>query len=61
MGRNVIKFKDKDDQVYDVKDTKAREDISGLKSAIKSTAQADNIYHLGFYIDADGDLCQLDA
>lgn len=23
-----------------------------------STAQADNVYHIGFYFDADGDLCQ---
>ena len=25
-----------------------------------STAQADAIYHLGFYIDENGDLCQVD-
>ena len=26
-----------------------------------STAQADAIYHLGFYLDANGDLCQVES
>ena len=29
-----------------------------ITAKLKSTAQADNIYHMGFYVDADGDLCQ---
>ena len=29
-----------------------------ISAKIKSTAKADNAVHLGFYIDADGDLCQ---
>lgn len=29
-----------------------------ITAKMKSTAQADQAYHMGFYIDADGDLCQ---
>lgn len=27
---------------------------------MKSTAEADAMYHLGFYLDENGDLCQVD-
>jgi len=29
-----------------------------VSAKMKSTTQADQAYHMGFYIDADGDLCQ---
>ena len=29
-----------------------------ITGKMKSTAKADNSYHMGFYIDSDGDLCQ---
>lgn len=32
-----------------------------LKSALTSGTQADAIYHLGFYLDANGDLCQVES
>lgn len=35
-------------------------DVSGFKSALTSGTQADAIYHLGFYLDVNGDLCQVD-
>lgn len=39
-------------------------DISGevkdLKSSLKSGLEKDAIYHLGFYLDENGDLCQVD-
>ena len=31
-----------------------------LKSALKSGSEADAIYHLGFYLDENGDLCQVE-
>lgn len=41
---------------------KAQDDeIDDLKSALTSGAQADAIYHLGFYLDANGDLCQVES
>ena len=33
-------------------------DIANLKSALKSGKEEDAIWHLGFYLDDDGDLCQ---
>lgn len=27
---------------------------------MKSTSEADAVYHLGFYLDENGDLCQVD-
>jgi hypothetical protein len=35
--------------------------ITNLKNALTSGSQADAIYHLGFYLDANGDLCQVDS
>lgn len=43
-------------------DAKATGDAVGeLKSALTSGTQADAIYHLGFYLDANGDLCQVES
>ena len=36
------------------------EDVSELKSALKSGDEEDAIYHLGFYLDENGDLCQVE-
>lgn len=36
------------------------EDVSDLKSALKSGDEEDAIYHLGFYLDENGDLCQVE-
>ena len=36
------------------------EDVSYLKSDLKSGTEEDAIYHLGFYLDENGDLCQVD-
>jgi len=42
-------------------DAKATGDAVGeLKSALKSGKEEDAIYHLGFYLDEDGDLCQVE-
>lgn len=35
-------------------------EITGLKSAITSTAKEKAEYHLGFYRDAQGCLCEID-
>jgi hypothetical protein len=35
-------------------------DVDELKSALKSGKEEDAIYHLGFYLDEDGDLCQVE-
>ena len=35
-------------------------EIGDLKSALKSGAEEDAEYHLGFYLDENGDLCQVD-
>ena len=35
-------------------------EVGDLKSALTSGAQADAIFHLGFYLDENGDLCQVD-
>ena len=40
---------------------KSAGEVSDLKSAIQSGTQENNAYHLGFYLDSDGDLCQMDA
>ena len=40
---------------------KTTSEISALKNEIQSNTQAKSIYHLGFYLDSDGDLCQMDA
>ena len=31
-----------------------------ITGKMKSTAEADAAYHLGFYLDENGDLCQVD-
>lgn len=36
-------------------------EVDDLKSALTSGTQADAIYHLGFYLDANGDLCQVES
>lgn len=42
-------------------DAKATGDeIGDLKSALKSGDEEDAIYHLGFYLDENGDLCQVE-
>ena len=33
---------------------------SVVTGKMKSTSQEDAIYHLGFYLDENGDLCQVD-
>lgn len=35
-------------------------DISDLRSALKSGKEEDAIWHLGFYLDENGDLCQVE-
>lgn len=34
--------------------------IGDLKSALKSGEEQDAVYHLGFYLDENGDLCQVE-
>lgn len=36
------------------------DDVDNLKSALKSGDEEDAIYHLGFYLDENGDLCQVE-
>lgn len=36
------------------------DDVSDLKSALKSGKEEDAIWHLGFYLDENGDLCQVE-
>ena len=35
-------------------------EITDLNSALKSGKEEDAIWHLGFYLDENGDLCQVD-
>ena len=35
-------------------------EISDLESALKSGEEEDAIWHLGFYLDENGDLCQVE-
>ena len=50
--------------VYDIDQQKNQRqinaDVSDLKSALKSGDEEDAIYHLGFYLDENGDLCQVE-
>ena len=39
---------------------KLANDVGDLKSALQSGSEEDAIYHLGFYLDENGDLCQVD-
>ena len=41
--------------------TALTEEVDDLKSALKSGDEEDAIYHLGFYLDANGDLCQVES
>lgn len=41
--------------------TDLTEDVADLNSSLTSGTQADAIYHLGFYLDANGDLCQVES
>ena len=41
-------------------ESKIGTDVSALKSALKSGDEEDAIYHLGFYLDENGDLCQVE-
>lgn len=41
-------------------ESKIGTDVSDLKSALKSGNEEDAIYHLGFYLDENGDLCQVE-
>lgn len=40
--------------------TELSDDVDDLKSALKSGDEEDAIYHLGFYLDENGDLCQVE-
>ena len=44
------------DEIDEAQDTEIRD----LKSALKSGDEEDAIYHLGFYLDENGDLCQVE-
>lgn len=44
----------------EVEETNLGSEITGLKSAITSTAKEKAEYHLGFYRDAQGCLCEID-
>ena len=50
--------------IYDIDQQKNQRqinaDVSDLKSALKSGDEEDAIYHLGFYLDENGDLCQVE-
>ena len=35
-------------------------ELDALKSALRSGAEEDAEWHLGFYLDENGDLCQVD-
>lgn len=45
---------------YIITDAEARTNLETLDTGLKSGAQADANLHLGFYLDEDGDLCQVD-
>lgn len=56
-----------DGERYDLQDAELAQDVSDLKSALtdletrlKSGDEEDAELHLGFYLDEDGDLCQVD-
>ena len=36
------------------------DDLAEMGSSLKSGLEKDAIYHLGFYLDENGDLCQVD-
>ena len=36
------------------------DEVDDVKSALKSGKEEDAIYHLGFYLDENGDLCQVE-
>ena len=62
-----IKLKDNNWEasgVYDLDQQKNQRQINAeqaeLKSALKSGDEEDAIYHLGFYLDENGDLCQVE-
>ena len=62
-----IKLKDNNWEasgIYDIDQQKNQRqinaDVSDLKSALKSGDEEDAIYHLGFYLDENGDLCQVE-
>ena len=40
--------------------SKIADDVKDLKSSLTSGLEKDAIYHLGFYLDENGDLCQVD-
>ena len=40
--------------------TELAEEVDDVKSALKSGNEEDAIYHLGFYLDENGDLCQVE-
>ena len=44
------------DEIDEAQDTEIRD----LMSALKSGDEEDAIYHLGFYLDENGDLCQVE-
>lgn len=50
--------------IYDIDQQKTQRqinaEVSDLKSALKSGDEEDAIYHLGFYLDENGDLCQVE-
>lgn len=62
-----IKLKDNNWEasgIYDIDQQKNQRqinaDVHDLKSALKSGDEEDAIYHLGFYLDENGDLCQVE-
>lgn len=62
-----IKLKDNNWEasgIYDIDQQKNQRQINAeqadLKSALKSGDEEDAIYHLGFYLDENGDLCQVE-
>ncbi len=44
----------------EIVDKKGREDTKEINRCLKSGQKADAAYHLGFYLDENGDLCQVD-
>ena len=43
-----------------VTEAKLADEVSDLKTALRSGDEEDAEWHLGFYLDENGDLCQVD-
>lgn len=66
VGQGITAYPQPDDALNEnsknpVQNKVVAKEVGDLKSALTSGTQADAIYHLGFYLDANGDLCQVES